>query len=299
MQVIAYEPEPLEREFLSALLNHEGYSVQLLMADESVVSRVRKSPGAMVMVSMQDVRRGLNLCERVRQETQAPLLALTSRADEELDTQLYELGVDEVIARPVLRRVFVDRLENLRRRTTAPASQPEEGLDRLTIGPFQLIPSRLELRKNGQMIHLTPLQTRILYHLMANAGQIVPRTRLEDKVWGYDGEVLSNAVKTHICHLRQKVEDDPLSPRFIQTVKGVGYLFQKLVVTELARESRVRLPAGSPRRCSVGDPRRRRIGSRGSGRLRKEYFAHQFAVLRKPGPVFVLGRPLVTAGAVI
>jgi DNA-binding response OmpR family regulator len=226
MQVIAYEPEPLEREFLNALLNHEGYTAQLLLAEESVLSRVRKNPAALIMVSLQDAERGLRLCEQVRAVTQAPLVALTSRPDEELDTRLFELGVDEIIARPIRPRLFVARLENLRRRAITPAA-PEESLEKLVCGPIQLIPSRLELRKHGEVIHLTPLQTRILYHLMANAGQIVPRTRLEDKVWGYDGEVLSNAIKTHICHLRQKLEDDPLSPRFIQTVKGVGYLFHK------------------------------------------------------------------------
>lgn len=226
MQVIAYEPEPLEREFLSALLNHEGYAPQLLLAEESVLSRVRKHPTALVMVSMAELERGLRLCEAVRAETSSPMVALLNRPDEELETRLYELGVDEVITRPIRPRQFVARLENLRRRSVAPVAT-DDAMDKLVIGPLQLIPSRLELRKEGEVIHLTPLQTRILYHLMANAGQIVPRTRLEDKVWGYDGEVLSNAIKTHICHLRQKLEDDPLAPRFIQTVKGVGYLFQK------------------------------------------------------------------------
>jgi two-component system alkaline phosphatase synthesis response regulator PhoP len=179
------------------------------------------------MVSMAELERGLRLCERIRTETTSPMVALLNRADEELETRLYELGVDEVITRPIRPRQFVARLESLRRRSVAPVANAEEGMDKLVIGQLQLIPSRLELRKEGEVIHLTPLQTRILYHLMANAGQIVPRTRLEDKVWGYDGEVLSNAIKTHICHLRQKLEDDPLAPRFIQTVKGVGYLFQK------------------------------------------------------------------------
>jgi DNA-binding response OmpR family regulator len=226
MQVIAYEPEPLEREFLNALLSHEGYTPQLLLAEESVIARVRKAPAALVMVSFAETERGLRLCERVRAETASPLVALLNRADEELETRLYELGVDEIITRPIRPRLFVTRLDNLRRRATAPVVV-EDAMEKLVIGQVQLIPARLELRKAGEVIHLTPLQTRILYHLMANAGQIVPRTRLEDKVWGYDGEVLSNAIKTHICHLRQKIEDDPLTPRFIQTVKGVGYLFQK------------------------------------------------------------------------
>jgi two-component system alkaline phosphatase synthesis response regulator PhoP len=228
MQVIAYEPEPLEREFLNALLNHEGYTPQLLLAEESVLARVRKNPAAMVMVSLQELERGLRLCEHVRAETTSPLVALLNRADEELETRLYELGVDEILVRPIRPRLFVARLENLRRRASNPLA-PDDAMDKVVVGPLQLIPSRMELRKDGQLIHLTPLQTRILYHLMANAGQIVPRTRLEDKVWGYDGDVLSNAIKTHICHLRQKLEDDPLTPRFIQTVKGVGYVFSKSV----------------------------------------------------------------------
>lgn len=226
MQVFAYEPDQLEREFLNVMLDHEGYRAEIFQAEESVLRRVRSEPNAMVIVSFQDPGRGLALCQQVRAIGQAPLLVLTQRHDEELATLLYEAGVDEVIARPIRPRMFVARLENLRRRVSAPACQ-SEGEEKIVIGPFQLLPARLELRKHGEVIHLTPLQARILYHLMANAGQIVPKSRLEDKVWGYDGEVLSNAIKTHICHLRQKLEDDPLSPRFIQTVKGVGYLFQK------------------------------------------------------------------------
>lgn len=226
MQVFAYEPEKLEREFLNVLLEHEGYRAELFQADESVLNRYKRDPNAMVIVSMHDPDRGMRLCQQIRSMGHAPLLAVTNRHDEELATALYELGVDEVIVRPIRPRMFIARLENLRRRAVRPAAA-SEGEEKIVIGPFQLLPARLELRKHGEVIHLTPLQARILYHLMANAGQIVPKARLEDKVWGYDSDVLSNAIKTHICHLRQKLEDDPLSPTFIQTVKGVGYLFQK------------------------------------------------------------------------
>jgi DNA-binding response OmpR family regulator len=229
MQVFAYEPDQLEREFLNVLLRHEGYRAEIFQAEESVLARCRKEPTAWVMVSLQDQNRGLTLCKRVREVSESPLIALTNRHDEELSATLYECGVDEVIARPIRPRLFTARLENLRRRALSPAARAETE-DKLVVGPLQLFPARLELRKGDQSIPLTPLQCKILYHLMLNAGQIMPRTLLEDKVWGYDGEVLSNAIKTHICHLRQKVEDDPLSPRYIQTVKGVGYRLEKPVL---------------------------------------------------------------------
>lgn len=226
MQVFAYEPDPLEREFLKVLLHHEGYRAEIFQSEENVLSRARKEPGAMLIISLHDAARGLAACQRLREVSQAPLLALANRLDEDFETTLYEEGVDEVIVRPIRPRLFVARLENLRRRSVAPAASGE-GEEKVVVGPFQLLPSRLELRKAGEIIHLTPLQCRILYHLMANAGQAVPRERLEDKVWGYDSDILSNAVKTHIWHLRQKLEDNPLSPCVIKTIKGVGYSFQK------------------------------------------------------------------------
>lgn len=229
MQVFAYEPDPLEREVLKVMLDHEGYRAEVFQAEISVLKRLGQAPSATAIVSMHDPERGTALCRQVRELSAAPLVALTPRLDEDLATLLYEIGVDEVVARPIRPRMFVARLENLHRRTGNPVAR-QEAEEKVVIGPFTLLPTRLELRKNDQVIHLTPLQCRILYHLMANAGHIVPKSRLEDKVWGCDGEYLSSAVKTHICHLRQKVEDDPLSPRFIQTVKGVGYMFQPATV---------------------------------------------------------------------
>lgn len=232
MQVFAYEPETLEREFLKVLLQHEGYRAEIFQSEDAVLGRARKDPNAMLIISLHDPARGLAICQRLREVTSAPILALSKRLDEDFETTLYEEGVDEVIVRPIRPRLFVARLENLRRRSTSPVAR-SEGEEKLVVGSFQLLPARLELRKHDQIIHLTPLQCRILYHLMANAGQAVPRERLEDKVWGYDSDVFSNAVKTHIWHLRQKLEDNPLSPCFIKTIKGVGYSFQKPAVAEV------------------------------------------------------------------
>lgn len=225
MQVFAYEPDPLERQMLKAMLDHEGYRATVFQSELSVLKHLGEAPTATAIVSMQDPERGTQLCRQVRDVGAAPLVALTPRLDEDLATLLYELGVDEVVARPIRPRMFIARLENLHRRAMSPVARAEAE-EKLSIGPFTLLPTRLELRKHDEVIHLTPLQCRILYHLMANAGHIVPKSRLEDKVWGCDGEFLTSAIKTHICHLRQKLEDDPFSPRFIQTVKGVGYMFQ-------------------------------------------------------------------------
>lgn len=223
MKVFAYEPDALEREFLHSVLSHEGYQTELFSSEHALLPRFLNEPDATVLISVSDAETGTWLCKRIRAASRAPIIAIAERADEELAARLYEEGADEVIARPFRTRLFVARLENMRRRTSAPAHAERE--EKLVVGDYQLLPARMELRKAGHVIHLTPVQTRLLYHLMANAGKALSKERLEDKVWGYSGEAVTNVIKTHIRHLRQKVEANPDAPEVIQTVKGLGYRF--------------------------------------------------------------------------
>ena len=228
MLILGYEPDALEREMLKVILEHEGFRVEMYQSDETVARRCKQEPGAFVLLSVQDPDRGLELVRRVRALGESPIVAIGRRQDEEVSAALYEAGADEVLARPIGPRLLIARIENLRRRATAP-SRESDGSERVQVGEFKLVPALLQLHVRERVVPLTPLQTRLLYHLMSNAGHIVSKSRLEDKLWGCDGEAYGQHIKTHICHLRRKLEavaPDRRPP--IETVKGTGYLFAKV-----------------------------------------------------------------------
>jgi DNA-binding response OmpR family regulator len=226
--MLAYEPNPLDHELLKVLLMHEGYQADVVATEEALLARCRQTPEAMVVLGMHELERGLSLVQRVRQLTGAPLAVIGPALGDEPITQLYELGADEVLTRPLCPQRLAARLRNMRRRSAAPATG-DAGEENVSVGSLRLYPTLMRLHKGDKVIHLTPLQTRLLYTLMLNAGQIVSKPRLEDKIWGYQGESCGNPLKTHIFHLRQKVEEDPQSPELIRTVKGIGYVFHAQV----------------------------------------------------------------------
>lgn len=228
MLILGYEPDALEREMLKVILEHEGFRVEMYQSDETVARRAKQEPGAFLILSVQDADRGLELVRRVRGGGDAPIVAIGKRQEEEISAALYEAGADEVLARPIGPRLLIARIENLRRRATAKVAE-SDGSERVQVGEFKLVPALLQLHVRERVVPLTPLQTRLLYHLMSNAGNIVSKSRLEDKLWGCDGEAYGQHIKTHICHLRRKLEavaPDRCPP--IETVKGTGYLFKKV-----------------------------------------------------------------------
>lgn len=220
--MLAYEPNPLDRELLKVLLAHEGYQAEVVASEEALVAKCKQATEAMVVVGIHDLGPGLPLVQRVRQVTGAPLAVIGPAMGDEPTTQLYELGADEVLSRPLCPQRLAARLRNMRRRSACP-STGDAGEENVTVGALKLYPTLMRLHKGDRVIHLTPVQTRLLYTLMLNAGQIVSKHRLEDKIWGYQGESCGNPLKTHIFHLRQKLEEDPQCPELIRTVKGIGY----------------------------------------------------------------------------
>lgn len=219
-----YESDPLDRELLRALLSHEGYANEIFSSREALLAKCGAQAPGMIILGMHDGQDGLSFVERVRQTAPSSLMVIENAPDDRLTTRLYELGADEVLARPVSPQLLAARLRNMQRRSTVPAME-EQGEDAIVLGGLRLYPSLLRLHKGDQVIHLTPLQTRLLHHLMLNAGQIVSKHRLEDRIWGYRGEAYGNPLKTHVFHLRHKVEEDPQHPELIRTIKGVGYMF--------------------------------------------------------------------------
>jgi DNA-binding response OmpR family regulator len=151
---------------------------------------------------------------------------LTAR-DEEVDKVLgLELGADDYLVKPFSLRELISRVRALLRRAYGELAvhAPDQ---QLIFGPLVIDMGRLLVLHNGQPVDLTPIEFRLLRFLATNPGRPFSREQLIETIWGYDSEVGSDrTIDVHVRHLRQKLEQDPANPRWLLTVRGVGYKFE-------------------------------------------------------------------------
>lgn len=165
---------------------------------------------------------GLEVCRRIRAKSPLPILMLTAKGDEADRVVGLELGADDYIAKPFSPRELLARLRAVLRRASPTALS-----ERLTAGEIQLDVGTREARIAGKLADLTGLEFDILAALVRRAGRVVPRDALLQEAGRGDIVVGERTVDVHISHLRQKLGDDPRSPRKIKTVRGVGYVLAK------------------------------------------------------------------------
>jgi two-component system KDP operon response regulator KdpE len=166
---------------------------------------------------------GFETLEMVREVSTVPVIMLTAKGDVEDRVRGLELGADDYISKPFSPAELSSRVKAVLRRTEMPGEtlhEPIEVDDRLKID-FD----RREIWVEGELVKLRPTEYRLLYHLVKNAGWVVPHEQLLAKVWGYEYRDETHYLRLYINYLRQKLEEDPSNPRYILTERGVGYRF--------------------------------------------------------------------------
>ncbi len=165
----------------------------------------------------------LNMIRSLREESVVPILLLTLDKPEEYILQAYESGVDECIVKPISPSMFNAKIKAWLRRSW---TVPMYALDPLKVGSVHLVTSDRSVRiEDGEPVHLTNLEMRLMYILMSRPGRTVSAEELIQKVWGYGEEADNTVLKNAIYRLRKKIENDPAAPATIQTVANVGYRF--------------------------------------------------------------------------
>jgi DNA-binding response OmpR family regulator len=152
---------------------------------------------------------------------------LTAR-DEELDKVLgLELGADDYVVKPYSLRELISRIRALLRRAYGELATVSAG-DRIRFGDIELDLEQLRVSRAGQHVDLTPTEFRLLRYLVAHPNRPFTRDALIEAIWGYDSDIGSDrTVDVHMRHLREKLEHDPGNPRWLVTVRGIGYKFER------------------------------------------------------------------------
>jgi len=225
--ILVIEDEAPIVEILKFNLEKSGYRVLTAFdGEEGYRLAIGEKPDLILLDVVLPKMDGFEVCKKVREKQSTPIIMLTAR-DEEVDKVLgLELGADDYCTKPFSVRELMARVKANIRRTSADAPSGENG-DTITFLNLTINPSRYEVTKEGTVIDLTLREFELLKFLAIQPGQIFTRETLLEKVWGYEyfGDV--RTVDVTVRRLREKVEDNPASPNFIMTKRGVGYYFNK------------------------------------------------------------------------
>ncbi|MDY3972781.1 MAG: winged helix-turn-helix domain-containing protein [Clostridia bacterium] len=229
--ILVIEDEQNINDILTFSLGKEGYkTLSALDGITGLEMALTENPDLILLDVMLPGLDGWEVCKKVREHSQVPIIMLTAREDEVDKVLGLELGADDYITKPYSMRELAARVKaNLRRSAAVPVvkeSEPENQ-DTIISGDLAINVERYEVSKNGQTIDITLREFELLKFLAMQPDKIFSREKLLENVWGYEyyGDV--RTVDVTVRRLREKIEDDPSMPKYIITKRGVGYYFNK------------------------------------------------------------------------
>lgn len=227
-RLLIIEDDSDVRLMLRMVLEDEGYAVSEAENGEAGLHRFAADRPDLVLVDLKlPDRSGFDICRALRQSTDVPIIIVTAQESSFDVVAGLEAGADDYVKKPFVPKELAARIRALLRRShTTPAHEPAPSVpDTFVFGSLELYPDQGVVRVRGTEIHLTKTEFRLLLEFATNAGRVFSREHLLERVWGYDYLGDGRLVDAHIRRLRTKVELDPGNPRYIQTVRGLGYKF--------------------------------------------------------------------------
>lgn len=220
-KILLVDDDPTLLRFLQDYLTEETYTV--LSANngpEGLRVAYREHPDLVLLDVMMPVMDGWEVCARLREMSDVPIILLTAKSSEADKLRGFRLGVDDYVTKPFSFAELTARVNAVLARTHKPQTT-ERNL--ITFGSLVLDLDRRELRRGEELISLTPTEYRMLEFIGRNQGRAVSEAELMQEVWGNYRQEDTVAVRRYIWLLRQKIEGDPANPRLILTVRGFGY----------------------------------------------------------------------------
>ncbi|GAA3738544.1 response regulator transcription factor [Plantactinospora mayteni] len=224
-RVLVVEDEESFSDALSYLLRKEGFEVSAAATGTAALTEFDRTGADIVLLDlMLPEMSGTEVCRQLRQRSQVPIIMVTAR-DSEIDKVVgLEIGADDYVTKPYSPRELVARVRAVLRRRGNETVEP--GTPTLTAGPVRMDIERHVVTVDGAPVQLPLKEFELLELLLRNAGRVLTRGQLIDRVWGADYVGDTKTLDVHVKRLRSKVEPEPSAPRFIVTVRGLGYKFE-------------------------------------------------------------------------
>jgi len=226
--ILVVDDEQSYRDALAIALEREGFRVEVAADGQEAIARFDETQPALVLLDvMLPEMSGLDVCRELRTRSRVPIIMVTAR-NAEIDAVVgLEIGADDYVTKPFRLRELVARVRAALRRTPGSDEDEKGSYDVLDVGDVRVDVGRHEVFVRGQLVSLPLKEFELLELLLTNAGRVLTRDVLIDRIWGpnYFGD--TKTLDVHVKRLRSKVEDDPAHPTRIVTVRGVGYRFEK------------------------------------------------------------------------
>ncbi|TDC65885.1 response regulator transcription factor [Micromonospora sp. KC207] len=224
-RVLVVEDEESFSDALSYMLRKEGFEVSVAATGPSALTEFDRTGADIVLLDlMLPEMSGTEVCRQLRQRSHVPIIMVTAR-DSEIDKVVgLEIGADDYVTKPYSPRELVARIRAVLRRQSPEVA--ESGAPTLAAGPVRMDIERHVVTVDGGAVQLPLKEFELLELLLRNAGRVLTRGQLIDRVWGADYVGDTKTLDVHVKRLRSKIEPEPSAPRFIVTVRGLGYKFE-------------------------------------------------------------------------
>jgi DNA-binding response OmpR family regulator len=217
--VLVVDDEPVVRDVVARYLQRDGYATLEASTGEQAMQIFRATePSLVILDVMMPGLDGLELCRWIRSNSNTPVIFLTALGEESDRIAGLEIGAEDYLTKPFSPRELAIRVSKILRRLRYETQTLGFADVELDLGSY-------EVRKAGRPLKLTLKEFELLRTLLANPHRVFTREELMDRVWGYRSALETGTLTVHIRRLREKLEEDPSKPRFLQTVWGVGYRF--------------------------------------------------------------------------
>ncbi len=222
--ILVVEDEPTISEAMRYALEREGFRVETAADGRQALHRFRANPPMLVLLDlMLPEMAGLDVCRIIRSESIVPILMVTAKDAESDKIVSLEMGADDYITKPFSMLELVSRIRAHLRRASMVETAPEPSV--LTAGPVKMDTQAHRVWVRGESVSLPPKEFALLASLMRGAGRLMTRDALIGQVWGHDYFGDTRTLDVHVKRLREKIEENPHDPRYLKTVRGLGYKF--------------------------------------------------------------------------